>query len=118
MRFSVLFPDNTTLSNNNPCRDLQNMTCYENGVDFAEYALRTNAGITYEIENGTIGEWASNDSWSWELYVWGANFSWEPANREILGNGVIGHQTHMAWVASNSNASELPREWTVMVTDG
>ena len=108
VRFSVLFPDNTTLVTNNPCRDLQNMTCYEDGVEFAEYALRTNADITYEIENGTIGEWTSNDSWNWELYVWGANFSWEPANREILGNGVIDHQTHMAWVASNSNASELP----------
>ena len=109
VRFAVLFPDNSSIVTDNPCRDQSNLTCYENGSDFASFALIENAGKGYDIDNGTIGNWTSNESWSWELHSWNtANETWEMIDSADLSTIGIGTDTHLAWIASNANISIMP----------
>ena len=51
----------------------------------------------------------SDYSWWWSLYVWNStNSSWEESQVGVDGISISNDQTHIAWVASNSNISNLP----------
>ena len=109
VRFAVLYPDNSSVVIDNPCQDPFNLTCYENGYEFASYALTENAGVNFDIDNGTIGNWTSNDSWSWGLHSWDAiNETWEMIDSSDLSAIEVGTSTHLAWIASNANTSNMP----------
>ena len=109
VRFAVLYPDNSSIVTDNPCLDPFNLTCYENGSEFAKSALIENAGVNYDIGNWTIGNWTSNDSWSWELHSWDAvNETWEIIDSNDLSAIEVGTSTHLAWIASNANISNIP----------
>lgn len=108
VRFAVLFPDNSSLVSDNYCQDPINLTCFEDGHDFASFALIEGSGVNYDIENGTIGNWISNESWSWDLHSWNAsNEKWEIFEGGASEIGV-GLETHLAWIASNANISFAP----------
>jgi len=108
VRFAVLYPDNSSIVTDNPCQDPFNLTCYENGDEFASYALIENAGTNYDIGNGTIGNWTSDGSWSWILHYWDAiNETWGEME-EDLSAVEVGTSTHLAWIASNANISNMP----------
>ena len=109
VRFSVLNPDNTSIVTDNACKDLINLTCYVDGSEFAEFALITNAEIEYDMANGTIGNWTSDGSWSWELHSWDSeNESWGRAVSDDPSSIGVGLSVHLAWVASNADLSALP----------
>lgn len=109
VRFSVLNPDNTSIVTDNACNDPINLTCYVDGSEFAEFALSKNAEIEYDIANGTIGNWTSDVSWTWQLHSWDdENESWKRAASDDPASIGIGLSTHLAWVSSNANLSALP----------
>lgn len=108
VRFAVLNPDNSSIVTDNPCDGSQLQICYSNGSEFAEYAFRENANITYDISEGVIGEWRSNDSWTWLLHSWDSETEvWTQIDSTELGNLNVAFDTHLAWVASNANLSNL-----------
>lgn len=108
VRFSVLYPDNSSLVSDNACKDPFNLTCFENGSDFASFALIESSGIHYDIDNGTIGNWTSNDSWTWGLHSWNTSIdNWDMVEGGLSGVEV-GTDTHLAWIASNANISRAP----------
>ena len=109
VRFSVLYPDNSTIVTDNPCKDPFNLTCYYNGAEFAEFALSSNADITYDMSNGTIGNWTADSSWSWHLHSWDSgNETWKRVLSDDPSTIQVGLSTHLAWVASDSDLSMLP----------
>jgi cytochrome oxidase Cu insertion factor (SCO1/SenC/PrrC family) len=108
VRFAVLFPDNSSLTSDNPCQDPFNLTCFEDGGDFASSALIDNSGVHYDMDNGTIGNWTSNDTWEWNLHSWNiSNGAWELVEEE-MSEIEVGIDTHLAWIASNANISRIP----------
>ena len=107
-RFAVLYPDNSSLVSDNQCQDPLNMTCFKHGGEFASFALIEGSGVHYDIENGTIGNWTSNESWEWVLHSWSnENQTWEMEENEI-SSIEVGMETHLAWIASNANMSRMP----------
>ncbi len=109
VRFAVLNPDNTSIVTDNPCQDPFNLSCYIDGDEFASYALIEKAGVNYDIDNGTIGNWTSDGSWSWELHVWDSgNETWELSTSNDPSTIEVGIGTHIAWIASNANMSRMP----------
>ena len=108
VRFAVLYPDNSSVVSDNSCQDPFNRTCFEDGVEFASFSLIESSGVHYDIENGTIGNWTSNSSWTWNLHSWDAdNETWEMVEEDISAIEV-GIDTHLAWIASNANISRAP----------
>ena len=108
LRFGVLYPDNTSFKMDNKCWNLPDDKCYTDFEDFANYSFEK-AEIHYDIEEGRIGDWKVNDTWSWELYNWDlGNESWLKINSQNLSSVVITNDTHLAWAASNANISNLP----------
>jgi len=108
VRFAVLYPDNSSLTSDNACQDPFNLTCFENGGDFASFALIESSGVHYDIENGSIGNWTSNETWEWHLHSWSEdNETWEMVEGEI-SEIEVGIGTHLAWIASNANISRAP----------
>ena len=60
------------------------------------------------MDNGTIGNWTSNDTWEWNLHSWNiSNGAWELVEGEI-SEIEVGIDTHLAWIASNANISMIP----------
>ncbi len=109
VRFVVLNPDNSSIVSDNPCEDPINRSCYENGGDFASFALIENMGVAYDIGNGSIGDWTSDSNWTWELHIWnGSNEKWEPTDSDNPNDVLVGTDTHLAWIASNANISMAP----------
>ena len=109
-RFSVLYPDNSSLVLDNSCWDIANNQCYLNGSDFANYVFN-DANISYNLidNNGTIGEWQSDENWSWQLHYWDNNGeNWSLSGTQKLGEIQVNIGTHFAWVASNANLNQLP----------
>ncbi|MBJ29030.1 MAG: hypothetical protein CMB61_03110 [Euryarchaeota archaeon] len=105
MRFAVLYPDNSTLVTDNEC---PYGNCFEgSGDEYAELVLREDAGVTYDIENGTIGNWSENETWAWTLYTWGSeNETWYQSSKDLEEIEDVNYP--LAWVASNANISNLP----------
>ena len=105
MRFAVLYPDNSTLVADNEC---PYGNCFEgSGDEYAELMLREKAGVDYDIENGTIGNWSANETWSWTLYTWGSeNETWYQSSKNL--EEIEDVNDPLAWVASNANISSLP----------
>ena len=109
-RFSVLYPDNSSISIDNPCMNASNNQCYLNGSNFASYAF-SNANINYNLtdDTGVIDGWVSNENWSWELHHWDdINSLWSNNMSQDLEEIQVNIGTHLAWVASNANLSLLP----------
>ena len=108
VRFAVLYPDNSSVVSDNSCQDPFNRTCFEDGGEFASFSLIESSGVHYDIENGTIGNWTSNSSWTWNLHSWDAdNETWEMVEEDI-SSIEVGIGTHLAWIASNANISRAP----------
>jgi cytochrome oxidase Cu insertion factor (SCO1/SenC/PrrC family) len=111
-RFSVLYPDNTSIVIDTPCRgEVSNNRCYNDGNDFANYAF-SNVNITYNLtgNEGDIGEWSTNDNlnFSWLLHYWdNLNETWSLSESQDISSIDIDINTHLAWVSSNSNLSHL-----------
>ena len=111
-RFSVLYPDNTSTIIDTPCRsELSNNRCYNDGDDFANYVF-SNANITYNLTDneGTIGDWSSNNNlnFSWLLHYWdNLNETWSLSESQNISSIDIDANTHLAWVSSSSNLSNL-----------
>ncbi len=105
MRFAVLYPDNSTLVTDNEC---PYGNCFEgSGDEYAELVLRENAGVIYDIENGTIGNWSANETWEWTLYTWGGeNETWYQSPYSLAE--IYDVDGPLSWVASNANISNLP----------
>ena len=108
LRFAVMYPDNSTIVTDNPCIGADNLSCYGDGGELAEYALKVNAGVDYHMSNGTIGDWTADGSWGWVLHIWnGSDETWVPTDASISDID-IGLDTHLAWIASNANLSMMP----------
>ena len=108
VRFAVLYPDNSTFATDTKCIDPWNGSCFENGASLAEFAFNS-SGIGYDIERGTIGNWTSNDSWTWGLYSWNStNETWVKEAINDPSTIEVGLDTNLAWVASGANISNLP----------
>ena len=108
VRFALLYPDNSAFAVDAKCTDPWNGSCFESGDHFAEFAFN-DAGIAYDIEAGRIGNWTSNDSWSWDLYSWDSkNETWVKENNNDPSSIEVGLDGHLAWVASGANISNLP----------
>jgi len=109
-RFSVLFPDNSSLSLDNSCQSIIVNECFLNGSDLADFAFNE-ANITYDMsgEEGVIDTWNANENWSWDLYYWDNNIeSWSNNISQDLDEIQVSVGTHLAWVASNANLTNLP----------
>ncbi|MGY8644530.1 MAG: SCO family protein [Candidatus Poseidoniales archaeon] len=109
-RFSVLYPDNSSIFSDVPCLDSVNNKCYDDAADFATHAFE-NANISYNLtgNSGAIGEWQSDANWSWQLHYWNnSNENWQLSGSQELGSTEVNFDTHLAWVASNANLTELP----------
>ena len=107
LRFSVLFPDNTTLVTDSSCLSNYANSCFSEMNSFAEFALKDGAGINYDLNNGTIGNWTENSNWSWELYSWDTIYeNWTVVDPNSIDE--IDIDTNLAWVANNSNITLLP----------
>ena len=108
VRFAVLNPDNSTFITNTKCVDPWNGSCFVNGASLAEFAFNE-SGIEYDIEKGIVGNWTSNNSWTWDLYSWDSeNDTWTHEESNDPGSIGVGLDTHLAWVASGANVSNLP----------
>ena len=99
-RIAVLYPDNSTFHHD------------EAGVGLSgsEFAMQVFSGsnISYDMGEGIIGDWQSDDEWSWALYVWDAeNESWASA-QDNISSIVLSAGTHLAWAASNADIGNLP----------
>ena len=111
-RFSVLYPDNSSTILDTPCRsEISNNRCYNDGDDFANYVFG-NANITYNLtgNEGTIGDWSSNNNlnFSWLLHYWdNLNETWSLSESQNITSIDIDTNTHLAWVSSGSNLSNL-----------
>ena len=111
-RFSVLYPDNSSTILDTPCRsEISNNRCYNDGDDFANYVF-SNANITYNLtgNEGTIGDWSSNNNlnFSWLLHYWdNSNETWSLSESQNITSIDIDINTHLAWVSSGSNLSNL-----------
>ena len=81
-----------------------------NGSDLADFAFNE-ANITYDMsgEEGVIDTWNANENWSWDLYYWdNNNESWSNNISQDLDEIQVSVGTHLAWVASNANLTNLP----------
>ena len=111
-RFSVLYPDNSSTILDTPCRsEISNNRCYIDGDDFANYVF-SNANITYNLTDneGAIGDWSSNNNlnFSWLLHYWdNLNETWSLSESQNITSIDIDTNTHLAWVSSGSNLSNL-----------
>ena len=109
-RFSILYPDNSSTVIDTPCRgEISENRCYIDGDDFADYVFN-NANITYNLTHneGTIGDWTTNSSWSWLLHYWdNLNQTWSLSESQNISSIDVEINTHLAWVSSNSNLSSL-----------
>ena len=109
LRFAVLFPDNSTMATDSTCGSADGPSCFDNGSAFAEHAFSESNGIEYDISSGTIGNWTSDESWSWLLHTWdGQNESWVQIEADRLDSMGVTTSTNLAWAASNANLSNLP----------
>ncbi len=60
------------------------------------------------MENISGVEAPSDNSWWWSLYAWnGTDSSWEESQMGV-DSMQLSHHSHLAWVASNANTSNLP----------
>ena len=109
-RFSVLYPDNSSIVIDTPCRsEISENRCYSDGNDFANYVFE-NANITYNISGnqGTVGGWETDSNWSWTLHYWdNLNETWTISESQNISAIDVNIDTHLAWVSSNSNISNL-----------
>ena len=109
-RFSVLYPDNSSMIIDTPCRsEISENRCYSDGNDFANYVFE-NANITYNISGnqGTVGDWETESNWSWNLHYWdNLNETWTISESQNISAIDVNIDTHLAWVSSNSNISNL-----------
>ena len=104
-RLVLMYPDNSSSI-------LEQKGFGKNGSDFISETM-SGSNISNDIGNGpnssgTIGEWTSNEDWSWILHYWDSdNESWatsqEPSSSISMGIG-----THLAWMPSNANISMAP----------
>ncbi len=109
LRFGVLYPDNSTYKIDSKCWNLQDNNCYKGVEDFANYSFGNNSDLYYNMKEGAIGEWKSNNTWNWELHIWNlVNISWEPIDMIDINALNVTKDTHLAWVASNANITNLP----------
>ena len=109
LRFAVLNPDNSSFKSDSKCWNLQDSSCYLDLDDFANYSFNQNTDEFYNMSDGSIGEWKSNDNWTWELHNWDLlNESWIKINNDMFDTKSIPKDTNLAWVASNANISNLP----------
>ena len=87
-----------------------NNQCYNNGSDFADHAFN-NANISYNLTDnfGMIDGWQSNENWTWQLHQWDDDNSlWSDNISQNLDEVQVSVGTHLAWVASSANLSNLP----------
>ena len=99
-RIAVLYPDNSTTHHDEAGVGLS-------GSDFAMQVF-SGSNISYDMDEGIIGDWQSDDEWSWALYVWDAeNESWAEA-QDSISSIVLSVDTHLAWAASNADIGNLP----------
>ena len=88
-RIAVLYPDNSTFHHDEAGVGLS-------GSDFAMQVF-SGSNISYDMDEGIIGDWQSDDEWSWALYVWDAeNESWAEA-QDSISSIVLSVDTHLAW---------------------
>ncbi|MEE3232387.1 MAG: SCO family protein [Candidatus Thermoplasmatota archaeon] len=99
-RIAVLYPDNTTFQFNGVGMGL-------NGDDFAVQVF-SDSNMSYDMAEGVIGDWQSDEGWSWVLHAWDVeNETWIGAQEDISAL-VLDTDTHLAWAASNANLGNLP----------
>ncbi len=99
-RIAVLYPDNSTFHHDEVGVDLP-------GGDFAMQVF-SDSNISYDMAEGIIGNWQSDDEWSWVLHEWDAeNKSWAEV-QDSISSIVLSAGTHLAWAASNADISNLP----------
>jgi len=107
VRLAILNPDNSTIVTENPCESNVSSSCFSNVEEFSEFAM-SESDAPLDLANGTIGDWQSNQTWSWILHSWDSgNETWTPMEDSRMG-APVGIDGHLAWVASNANISELP----------
>tara|TARA_A100001037_G_scaffold306378_1_gene351072 strand:+ start:15923 stop:17098 length:1176 start_codon:yes stop_codon:yes gene_type:complete len=111
----TMMPDNTTSEYQiNGSHLPENAT----GWNLTETTMEmNNVSLNYTVDeqygHGVTGingfDSPSDWSWWWALYIWNdTNSSWEESQVGIDGVEISTHQQHIAWVASNANASNLP----------
>ncbi len=104
-RLVVLYPDNTSST-------IDTKGFGMNGSEFISDSLNE-SGSNFvvsdgPISEGTIGNWSTNSDWSWVLHYWDSQSeSWNQS--ESPSSSIeVGGDTHLAWIASNSNLSLAP----------
>jgi len=99
-RIAVLYPDNSTFHHDEAGVDLT-------GSDFAMQVF-SGSNVSYDMAEGIIGDWQSDDEWSWVLHIWDAESdSWAEA-QDSISSIVLSAGTHLAWAASNADIGNLP----------
>ena len=105
-RVAVLNPDGGSFVVDTLWSDVEFV---RSGADFVRYAFNSSdPEVAYHPENGTIGSWSENESWTWDLMMWDS-VDWEWVKTNIsLDNIGFGSSTHLAFAPSGSNISHLP----------
>ncbi|MBM47159.1 MAG: hypothetical protein CMB35_00840 [Euryarchaeota archaeon] len=103
-RFTVLFPDNSTLKIDYPYEQLPTGAKAD---EFARLAFERD-NTTMDMGIGVIGNFTANSSWSWELHRWESSEQVWTMEQSSLSEISMTGFNHFAWVASGSNISLLP----------
>mgnify|MGYP001156847276 CR=1 FL=1 len=107
VRLAILNPDNSTIVTESRCESNVSSSCFSSVEEFSGFAM-SGSGVHLDLANGTIGDWQSNETWSWILHSWDSdNETWTPMEDSRMDSPVA-IDGHLAWVASNANISELP----------
>ena len=105
-RVAVLNPDGESFFVDTPWTDVEFI---RSGAEYVQYVFNSSdPEMSYNPENGTIGDWSENESWAWNLMVWD-DLDWEWVKTNLsLQNIAFGSDTHIAFASSISNISHLP----------
>ena len=111
----ILYPDNSSSI-------LEQKGFGKNGSDFISGTI-LESNITSDLgdgpnSSGTIGEWTSDEDWDWVLHHWDSDSEIWVESQESSSSIIMDSETHLAWMASNSNTSMAPLGRTVMGMDG
>ena len=76
-------------------------------MDLAQAAFATE-NLTFDYDNGTVMDWTTNATFNWSISTWDpASWAWASTNSSLV-EIPLGPETHLAFLPSDANLSELP----------
>ena len=103
-RVVVMGPDGSTTSIDTPWGEIE---FQPSAMDLARAAFATE-NLTFDYDNGTVMDWTTNATFNWSISTWDpASWAWARTNSSLM-EIPLGPETHLAFLPSDANLSELP----------